>query len=328
MRTVILIADVIPEFKNVSIDDKTLECIPNTYFTQIQQALLSFAPNVIHYNSPVDFMNNISKHKNDVVLSIWSGIGSKFRKSIVPAICEAYNICYVGADPYVHSISQDKYLTKIVCERYGLHSAKGILCENEDDLLKISELKFPIVVKPNFEGGSIGISEKSLHYTIDEAKKMIAHLLTRFKLPVLAEEYIEGYELSTSIIGTRSRIDICETTQLIINEVEYFYNQIYSYEPKVENPKCRSKKIATNLLPENIMNIFKKIFLTLGKTELLRIDGRLDKNGEYRLIELSPDAYLGKRGTTTLCAKSVGYPYEKMLELLIKNAIEDYNKVG
>lgn len=115
---------------------------------------------------------------------------------------------------------------------------------------------------------------------------------------------------------------------MIINETEYFSNEIYSYEPKVENPNSRSKKIATFLLSERIKEIFKEIFFKLGKTELLRIDGRIDKKGDFRLIELSPDAYFGKRGTTAFCSESVGYPYGKMLQLLVENALENYNKLS
>ena len=72
--------------------------------------------------------------------------------------------------------------------------------------------------------------------------------------------------------------------------------------------------------------MFKNIFLNIGKTELLRIDGRIDKNGRFRLIELTPDAYLGKRGSTVFCALQNNISYEHMLELLLQNALKGYKR--
>lgn len=57
-----------------------------------------------------------------------------------------------------------------------------------------------------------------------------------------------------------------------------------------------------------------------GKTELIRIDGRLNKTGFY-LLELSTDVGLSPVSTMTQAFESAGYSYQDMFEILLSNAI-------
>lgn len=132
-KNVILIADRVSDFNNITVSNRNLECIPPTYFNQIFEGLSKICPKVMHYDSPHEFCCNLDKHKDDIILSIWSGIGSKFRKGLIPSICEANNICYVGADPYVHILCQDKFITKVISSQFGIASAESILYYSEKD---------------------------------------------------------------------------------------------------------------------------------------------------------------------------------------------------
>lgn len=325
-RNVVLIADRVLDFDNITVSNRNLECIPPTYFNQIFEGLSKICPKVTHYDSPQDFCCNLGKHKNDIVLSIWSGIGSKFRKGLIPSICEVNDICYVGADPYVHVLCQDKFLTKIIASKFGLASAESILYYSEKDEKNIYNLKLPLVIKPNYEGGSNGISQKNLVYNYADAILLAQKLLCLFQQPILIEEYMEGVEICTSIIGSYDNLDLLEASQLIIGDVDYYTNVLYGFEAKVQEPENRRLVSGSTYLTPSLKKKFEEIFFNIGKTELLRIDGRIDKNGIFRLIELTPDAYLGRRGSTTFCAMQNGISYEEMLELILKNAVKGYTR--
>lgn len=323
-KNVVLIADRVADFDNITIYNRDLECIPPTYFKQIYDGLSKISSQVTCYNSPKDFCRYLDKHKNDVVLSIWSGMGSKFRKGLIPSICEANDICYVGADPYVHILCQDKFMTKALASQFGLISAKSILYYTETDIPNIYQLQLPIVVKPNFEGGSNGISQKNLVNRYEDAISLAKELSRCFQQPILLEEYIEGMEISTSIIGTYDEIDFMEASQLIIGKEDYYTTTLYGFEAKVQEPENRKLVPASKFLTADLKKSFEQLFYQIGKTEVLRIDGRVNKDGEFRLIELTPDAYLGKRGSTTFCAAQHNVSYEQMLELILQNAVKGY----
>ncbi len=323
-KNVVLIADKIEEFTDIDLKNKNLECIPPKYFNEIFTGLSSISKSVIHYNSPAEFCNNISKHKNDIVLSVWSGVGTKYRKSLVPSICEANKICYVGADPYVHFLCQDKYLTKCICSLYNLKSPKCILYHTTDDIKKLKTLSLPLVVKPNSEGGSNGISQQNLVYTYEDAIHLANEMLNVYDKSILIEEYVAGKEICVSIIGNKRKIDMMDASQLIINGESFFKSTLYGYEAKIKEVSNRHLEQAIQYLTIKQKQIFEKIYFDMGKVELLRIDGRIDTQGNFNLIELTPDAYLGKRGSTTFCAQNNGINYEKMLEMLLGNAYSDY----
>ncbi len=325
-KNVVLIADRVLEFDDININNRNLECIPPNYFNQIFEGLSQISPKVTHYNSPQEFCCNIAMHTDDIVLSIWSGIGSKFRKGLIPAICEANNICYVGADPYIHTLCQDKFLTKNIASQFGLISANSILYYTEQDYNNIYNLQLPLVIKPNYEGGSNGISQDNLVYSYKEALSLAQKLLEIFKQPILIEEYIEGSEICTSIIGSYNHIDLLDASQLVIDGIDYYTKTLYGYESKVQNPDNRKLISGSHFLTPELKKSFEKIFYGIGKTELLRIDGRINKDGKFCLIELTPDAYLGIRGSTTFCAQKNGISYYKMLDLLLENAYIGYLK--
>jgi len=322
-KRIVLIADRITKHQDIILSRNDLECVEDDYFHEIYQGLQSFCSEVIHYDSPKMFLDNITKHKFDVILSIWSGRNSRNRKSLIPSICESYNICYVGADPYIHMIAQNKHLSKYVCKNYGIYSANSVLVENPSQINLISELKFPLVVKPNSEGGSIGISNKNLVDTFQDADIVIRELLKYFQQPILVEEYIKGIEICVTLAGTNKHIDVLAADALVISNRSYFEHDIFSYEIKKEYDKDCKNINATHLLNDEIKKIFINLFMSLGKVEVIRIDGRFS-NDKFVLIELSPDIHLGKNCSVATAFATTGYNYNQMLEKLIINAIEMY----
>ena len=48
--------------------------------------LKEIANEVTHYEEPKDFINNIEKHKNDIISAIWSGTDLRKRKALIPGV--------------------------------------------------------------------------------------------------------------------------------------------------------------------------------------------------------------------------------------------------
>jgi D-alanine-D-alanine ligase len=320
---IVLIADRVPKHQNITMIRNDLECVEDDYFHEIYQGLQNLSDGVIHYDSPRIFLDNISKHKSDIVLSIWSGKNSRNRKSLIPSICESYNICYIGADPYVHMIAQDKHLSKYFCENYGIYGSNGILIETPNQIESILKLEFPLVVKPNSEGGSIGISNRNLVDTFQDADTIIRELLLCFQQPVLVEEYIKGIEICVTLAGTNKHLDVLAADALEISGKSYLEHDIFSYETKKEGIGVCQNVPATHLLDDAMKETFVNLFMSMGKVEVIRIDGRIF-DGKFVLIELSPDMHLGKGWSTATAFAATGYTYNQMLERLITNALETY----
>ena len=66
------------------------------------------------------------------------------------------------------------------------------------------KLKFPLIVKPNAEGSSKGIS--ALGVVVDDEaalRAVVRELVERYRQPALVEEYISGREFTVGLLGDK-----------------------------------------------------------------------------------------------------------------------------
>lgn len=317
--SVVFIADRVDSHAKANIYSTNLEKLSDEYFHEVSEALESICNKVTYYSSPKEFIDMIHLHQNDVVLSLWSGENSHNRRALVPSICEAYGIAYVGADSYLQLISQDKHLSKSVIERYELKFPKGVLIQSKYDIILLNNLKFPAVVKPNFEGGSIGIFSDNLVYSFNEAKLVCEKLLPKFN-PLVVEEFIPGEEISVCIAGICPEKLICQAIRLHIGDKAYMDNEIFSAEYKKIDDSLRRREAITSSFPKQELERVKRLFFSFKKAEVMRIDGRMNTNGFY-VFELTPDCSLSHNSSIWPAFKEEKYNYYQMLAFLLQNAI-------
>jgi len=65
------------------------------------------------------------------------------------------------------------------------------------------DLRFPLLVKPRFEDGSAGISLRSLVHDGKALAERVASVHRRYRQDALAQEYIDGPEVSVGVLSTR-----------------------------------------------------------------------------------------------------------------------------
>ncbi len=320
-KSLVFIADRIADHSNATLESHSLEMLADTYFYQVQTALNKIAPSVTYYPSPDDFLENIAYHKNNIVLSLWSGAHLKSRRAIVPSICEAYGIAYVGADPYIQTICADKHLSKTLCATYGIKTAEDVVVSSEYEFPMLRSLRFPVVVKPNFEGGSIGIFNENLTDNYADAVTVCKKLLPHFK-QLLVEEYIAGEEVSVCIAGIGQKLNTFQVVRVAVNNKTFFEHDILGAEVKKMGQVERTRDIITGRFPAAEKEKIISLFASLGKVEVIRFDGRLNGN-KFTLIELTPDCSLSATGSMSNAFFAEGYSYEEMLEILCQNAIRN-----
>ena len=319
-KNLIFIADRVVDHKNATFSSRDLEKLSDDYFNSMMKALAAIAPVVTHYTSPAEFMEHITEHSDQLVLSLWSGEGSRNRRALVPSICEAYGIPYVGADSYIQTICADKHLAKMFCLQYGINTTKDVVISHAGDYPMLKTLQYPVVVKPNFEGGSIGILSTNLVEDYWQATELCTKLLPHFQ-QLLVEEYVAGEELSVCIAGTQCLIDVFEVIRIVVDGQSYFSHELYSAEAKKAGTASVKREVISDRFPNDIRNRLLALYNGLGKVDLIRIDGRLNKNGFF-VIELTPDCNLSQNSSMALAFRYAGYTHEQMLHRLCKNSLK------
>src|SRR3954468_17471713 len=143
----------------------------------------------------------------DVIFNTAEGDRGRMREAFYPALFEELGIPFTGSDAYTNAVTLDKWITKLMVQRAGVESPRGILvtARNYDTIVERGAgLAFPVIVKPNHEGSSKGIYNGLLGSSVvKEPKELSAALkvaLRAYPDGVLLEEYIEGIDIAVGFI--------------------------------------------------------------------------------------------------------------------------------
>ena len=87
----------------------------------------------------------------DMVFNIAEGLAGYGREAQVPALLDAYGICYTFSDPMVLSLTLHKGMTKRVIRDMGIPTADFAVVESMEEIERV-DLPFPLFAKPGGGG--------------------------------------------------------------------------------------------------------------------------------------------------------------------------------
>ncbi|MBQ3417291.1 MAG: hypothetical protein IJH32_05600 [Ruminococcus sp.] len=223
---------------------------------------------------------------NSIIINYNYGFPAQFKRGQSPIFLEMLGIKYSGSDPLVSLIVNDKSCCKRLINN-SVKTPRSIDVYNSDDLLCIDEtnISLPVVVKPNSEGSSLGIDEKSLCYTYENAVNKASDLLKEF-CPILIEEYIPGYEVTTWIIGNKGNYSLVQPLIISVNGQYYFESKVFTTFDKANHIRSYSlpQNILNTKMVERIKETAQDVFEILGMHDYGRIDFRIH-NDDIFFIE-------------------------------------------
>lgn len=165
-----------------------------------EQALREAGHEVIPLEGDHKLIENLLKYKPDICFNTCEGHYGKSREAQVPAILDMLRIPYTGSGVMSLSIALDKAMTKRVLQFYSIPTPAFQVFVTGDEPTD-PRLNYPLFAKPSLEGSGIGIMAKSICRTPRELREQVRYLLRAYKQPVLVEEYIQGREITTGILG-------------------------------------------------------------------------------------------------------------------------------
>src|SRR5690349_15515391 len=175
----------------------------------------------------------------DIIFNTAEGHSGRMREAFYPSLFEELGIPYTGSDAYTNAITLDKWLTKLLIQRAGIDTARGMLVtvRNFETIVERGAgLAFPVIVKPNHEGSSKGIYNTTFTSSvIKEPRDLAAALksaLRAYPDGVLIEEYIEGADVAVGFIEGVGHDDGLLTPVEMIYETHAERPNIYDYRLK------------------------------------------------------------------------------------------------
>lgn len=236
-----------------------------------------------------DFPSGVRSGRPDIVFNIAEGSTGRSREAQIPAILDYYGVPYVGSDAAALAVALDKELTKRLAGSIGVGTPPFFLIRNGMEARAPEGVRFPILVKPNAEGSSKGVSDVSVAADQGELAAIAARDGALYG-DLLAESYIDGREFTVGILGNGAAAAAFEPMEIEYRALRGKY-KVYSYEVKKNyrdyiGYECPAKLPAE--LNERMKEEALGIFRLLGCRDFARMDFRLSEDGELYFIEANP----------------------------------------
>jgi D-alanine-D-alanine ligase len=320
-RRVVIIADLLQDRGDLPVylrrdleqtDTRTLEAVSG--------AIEHLGLQVCHYEHPKWLAMRASAHSNDVILSLFGGSLSRNRMALVPAICETFGLSYVGPDAYGRVICQDKEVSKTIASVAGLETPSHRIVRSTGDIASIGDFQMPYVVKPVWEGSSIGIGPDNLVISRSQGEAVLRRLFKHFDQPIMVEAFVAGREVSWCFIDAPGHNRIRSLAEVIwAGESNHFDRNLYDADHKLQAEEKRTIQVINDELRSQDSQAMERLLGLIGPIGYGRIDGKL-KNGKFMFLEITPDAWLGPTGTFACSFTNLGVRFEEVIARILLSA--------
>lgn len=255
----------------------------------------------------------------------WTGVDIAFpilhgtlgEDGTVQGLLRLAGIPFVGADVLASAIGMDKVIAKRLANEAGILTAPWVTLRKGEPI-NSGNLKYPLFVKPNNGGSSIGISK------VHEPSRLLpaAELAFRFSETILLEEALSGREIQVSVMGDRNpRASLpCE----IIPKGEF-----HTYESKYIDKEGAQFLYPAPLEADETRQIQAaalKLYKTLSCENFGRVDLFLTKEGEIYFNEINTIPGLTSMSPYSKMWEASGVSYSALIDQLITFALERHER--
>jgi len=242
----------------------------------------------------------------------------------VQGALELLGIPYTGSGVMASAIAMDKVMTKRVWIAEGLPTPKYVRLAPEEQtreriIVIPDDLGLPLIVKPPREGSSIGVSKVEGYSQMQEA----VTLATQYDPDVLAEEFIDGEEVTCGVLGQGEDAHALPVIKIVAPEGDYDYQNKYFTDVV--------KYLVPSGLPEAEEREIQRIVVAAYRTLNCRGWGRADlmirkTDRKPFLLEINTSPGMTSHSLVPKAAAATGMSYEQLCVYLLSQAALDTPK--
>jgi D-alanine-D-alanine ligase len=227
----------------------------------------------------------------------------------VQGALEVLGIPYTGSGVMASALAMDKWRTKLVWEASGIPTPRYAMVRADSDWERVARaLGLPLIVKPAREGSTLGITKVRTAPDMLPAYEFAA----RFDELVIAEEFVEGQELTASILG--------ETALPLVRIEAPGGNYDYQNKYFTDDTKYHCPAGVRPEIEEEIRRVALKSFRVLGCRGWGRADVMLRPDGSYSFLEMNTSPGMTGHSLVPMAARAAGLGYPDLCLRILENA--------
>ncbi len=269
--------------------------------------------NVVKIDVQRDILERLKEEQIDIAVIMLHG---KYGEDgCIQGLLEILGIPYTGPGVLASSVGMNKRITKRILSAKGIPVPPSVDVDfsNLNSTIKeVLNIGFPVIIKPNCEGSSIGVIKI-------ENEKQLTEVLSNYTYrDCFIEKYIEGKEITVGGILTRDGFIDLPFLGLIPQNEFYDFDAKYTKGKTImELPAKVSKQVE-----EKIKKYIETTFYELDLYGVARLDVIIDKNDNPYFLEVNTIPGMTETSDIPAMAKAKGMSMEELVLLILKSAFK------
>jgi len=245
----------------------------------------------------------------------------------IAALLDMYGYRYTGSSPTALLVARNKSLTKKILAYHGIRVPAFAEFHEGDKLVRPSELRFPLIVKPLLEDASIGIAQASVVEEDASLSQRVEFIHEKYHQAAIVEELVDGREVYVGLIGNDA-VEVLPLTEMTFGEPEIGEHRIATYKAKWDEEYRKKKKIknvfakgVSEELTRRIGEICTTAFHALWLQDYGRVDVRLAHDNEVYVLEVNPNPFIAAEHELAEAAEKSGLKYNALIQRIVDEAM-------
>jgi D-alanine-D-alanine ligase len=247
---------------------------------------------------------------NNIDIALLALHGKYGEDGTVQGTLESMGIYYTGSGVLSSSLCMDKNISKKLIRYEGVQTPDWIHLTSIDELNldELDRLGYPLIVKPNSGGSSVGVK---IVYDKKTIKSAISEVF-EWDSEVLIEQYVKGEEITCSILDGKLLPVVS-----IRHRAEFF-----DFTAKYDDGGAIEEVIQ---LPPNLNTLVTQAALTCYQSLKCSVYARIDmiiKEGIPYVMEVNTLPGMTKNSLLPKSAQAAGISYSSLLDLIIEHSLQ------
>lgn len=255
--------------------------------------------------------------------------GGEGEDGTLQGFLDILEIPYTGSGMKACALTWDKALTCRLMREGGVEVADGFLVEAPSgastgfDVPAIEkrvavELGYPVIVKPNSQGLTIGVTKLESASGLDSALAVAAAGSGDVLGDVLIERFIPGHELTVAVFDGEA----FPVTEIIADTGFYDYERKYQkghtrYVTPAEIPADRAAEA---------QRLAVRAFRLFDCAGVARVDFRMQPDGRLFCLEINTAPGMTELSLVPMGARAVGIEYPQLVDRMARAALERHRR--
>jgi D-alanine-D-alanine ligase len=305
--------------------DADAEYEPEETVVALEGAIERLGHRSVRLGSPRELLRRIGSGAAlgvDAALNIAEGFGTRNREAWAPVLLELAGVPALGSDALTLSASLDKAWAKRLVAAAGVPVAPdAVLASGEDARRAALPARFPLFVKPRWEGASKGIGRSSRVEDREALAREVERIACDYAQPSLVEPFLAGPEYTATVVGHAPPRALAVLQRALELESRIGLHALERRgAPEPAPPGGYRHCVPGELTPaleRALQGLALRAFAALECRDWARADFRLTADGTPVFLELNPLPTFARDGSFAILAELEGRALEELLADLV-----------